>query len=319
MNSRVCCIPAICTLAIFQVESMMAQTLDPTRLGEGVRPLNVPGLLDQEKPIALGLEDENPFAPASPGDDDSGQQLILKDSPRERWWSAQFDSFAYWTDNPANLPTGGEEDVFWGSQLRLGAQPRLMNRLYADLSVSQQVYRYDEFDFLDYEFFETSLGLIYVEPRLWNSILFAQARYSRMTTDDFGEDVFNSFSLRGGIQKSILFDRRNSLYLNLMGDFDLDTDVRQLDRFEYIADLGYSFKIMRDLVVSASYRFTWFDYRKVDRADALHLIGANLTWSPRKWIDIYLAGTFSINESNVDVFDYEAANVGGGAGVRIRF
>jgi hypothetical protein len=305
-------------MAIFAAKSL-AQAPDPTRLGEGVRPLEVPSLLNQEKPISLGLEDENPFAPPTAGDEDIGQQLILKDVPRERWWSAQLDTFSYWTDNPANLSTGGEDDVFWGTQLRFGVQPRLRNRLYADLSVSQQIYRYDKFDFLDYEFFEASLGFIYLEPRLWNSLLFAQGRYSRMTTDEFGEDVFNSYSLRGGLQKSILFDRRNSLHLNLMADFDLDTDVGQLDRFEYIADVGYTFKLMRDLVFSASYRFTWFDYREVDRADALHLIGANLTWSPRKWIDVYIAGTYGINESDVDVFDYEAANLGGGAGVRIRF
>lgn len=310
---------AICTLAISQAESAAQAPIDPTRLGEGVRPLEVPTLWDQEKPVALGLADENSFAPTSPGDDDIGQQLILKDSPRDRWWSAQLDSFTYWTDNPANLSAGAEEDVFWGSQLRLTFQPRLLPRLYGDLSVSQQLYRYDKFDILDYEFFESGVGLIYVEPRLWNSILFAQGLYSRMTTDDFGDKVYDSFSLRAGIQKTILFDRRNSLNLSLMADFDLETDVSQLDRYEFIGDVGYSFKIMRDLVLSASYRFTWFDYREADRADALHLMGLNLTWSPRKWLDVYLATTYSINESDVEAFDYETANAGGGAGVRIRF
>jgi hypothetical protein len=311
-------LPAAGILAVTLVTGL-SQRVDPTRLGEGVRPLAVPSLLDPQNPGALGLEDDNAFAPASPGDDDIGQQLILKDSARERWLSAQLDTFAYWTDNPANLSQGGEDDVFWGTQISLGVQPRLRNRLYADAAISQQIYRYDEFDVLDYEFFEASLGLIHLEPRLWNAILFAQGRYGHMTNDDFGQDVLNSFSLRAGIQKTVLFDRRNSLQLSLMGDWDLDTDVDQLDRSEYIADVSYRYKIMRDLIFSASCRFTWFDYQKVDRSDALNLMGANLTWSPRKWLDVYVACTFSINESNVNVFDYEAANVGGGAGVRIRF
>ena len=300
---------------------LLAQQPDPSRLGYAARPLSVPSLLDGHgpSPSTLSLEDENPFALESPGDDDIGQQLILKESPKDRWLSAQADAFLYWTDNPANLSEGGEDDVFWGGRVSLTAQPRLARNLYGDILVSQQIYRYDRFDVLDYEFFEASAGVIYVEPRLMDSILYIQGYFNRMTTDDFSEDIVNSFSVRAGIQKTILFDRKNSLHVNLMGDWDVDTDEEALDRFEYVADLGYTFKIMRNLVLGASYRFTWFDYREVDRADGLSLLGLSLTWSPRKWIDVYAAASYSFNESDVDVFDYEAATAGGGAGVRIRF
>ena len=297
----------------------LAQRPDPTRLGEGTRPLSVPTLRDQSGSRGLSLEDENPFAPASPGDDDIGQQLILKESPKDRWMSAQADTFLYWTDNPANLSEGGDDDVFWGGRVSLTAQPRLGKRLYGDVLVSQQIYRYDRYDILDYEYFETSAGVIYVEPRLADSILYIQGYFNRMTTDDFGEDIVNSFSVRAGVQRTFLFDRKNSLHLNLLGDWDIDTDEAALDRNEYIADVGYSYKIMRDLVLGASYRFTWFDYQESGRSDALSLLGASLTWSPRKWMDVYVAASYSFNESDIDVFDYEAATVGGGVGVRIRF
>jgi hypothetical protein len=297
----------------------LSQRPDPTRLGEATRPLSVPSLLDDAPAGTLGLEDENAFAPESPGDTDIGQQLILKETPRHRWLSAQADSFFYWTDNPANLSEGERDDVFWGGRASLLAQPRITNKLYGDALVSQQIYRYDRFDILDYEFFEASLGVIYIEPRLWNSIFFAQGYFNRMTTDNFDEEIVNSWSVRAGVQKSFLFDRRNSLHINLMGDWDVDTDVDSLDRFESIADVGYTFKIMRDLVLNASYRFTWFDYRETGRSDALNLFGLSLTWSPRPWLDVYAAASYAINESDVSVFDYEAATVGGGAGLRIRF
>jgi hypothetical protein len=297
------------------------QQPDPSRLGYAARPLSVPSLHDDpaEKPVGLGLEDENPFAPESPGDEDIGQQLILKEAPKDRWMSAQVDTFLYGTDNPANLSEGGEDDFFWGGRVSLTAQPRLGRNLYGDLLVSQQIYRYDRFSVLDYEFFEASAGVIYVEPRLLDSIFYIQGHFARMTTDDFGEDILNSWSVRAGVQKTILFDRKNSLHVNLMGDWDVDTDEPALERFEYVADLAYNYKIMRTLVLGLSYRFTWFDYQEVDRADALNLLGLNLTWSPRKWIDLYAAATYSFNDSDVDVFDYEAATVGGGAGLRIRF
>jgi hypothetical protein len=312
------CYLFICTLAA-TISPGTAQTVDPTRLGEGVRPLSVPNLIVEDSPAAEGLEDENDFAPESPGDDDIGQQLILKDSEKERWLNAQMSTSVFWADNPANLSSGGDDDVFSATQLSLGAQPRLRERLYADAYISQQIFRYDQYSFLDYEYLQANLGLIYLEPRLADSILFAQGQFGRTTANDFGEDVLNSFSFLAGIQKSVLFDRRNSLYINLMGDWDVATNVDDLEHAEYIADFSYRFKIMRDLVASASYRLTWFDYYQVDRSDLLNMVGLYLNWSPEKWITVYAGCTFNINDSNIDVFDYNAANLGGGVGVQIRF
>lgn len=299
----------------------VAQVTDPSRLGYAARPFAVPSLFDDPAagPARLSLEDENVFAPASPGDDDVGQQLILKETPRSRRFSAQADTFFYWTDNPANLSEGGEDDFFWGGRVSLGAQPRIARNLYGDIIVSQQIYRYDRYDFLDYEYLEAGAGLILVEPRLWDTIFFVQGYFNRMTTDDFSEDIVNSWSVRAGVQKTFLIDRRNTLHINIMGDWDLDTDEAYVDRYEYIADVGYTFKLLPGLVFGASYRFTWFEYQQVDRSDALNLVGVNLVWSPRKWIDVYLSASYSFNESDVDVFDYEAATIGGGAGVRVRF
>lgn len=293
--------------------------MDPTRLGEGVRPLSVPSLRVADSPAAGGLEDENDFAPESPGDDDIGQQLILKDSEKERWFNAQMSTAVFWADNPANLSSGGDEDVFSATQLSFGAQPRLRERLYADAYISQQLFRYDENSFLDYEYLQASLGLIYLEPRLSDAILFAQGQYGRTTANDFGDDVLNSFSILAGVQKSVIFDRRSSLNVNLMGDWDVAGDVDNLEHAEYIADISYRYKIMRDLAVSASYRFTWFDYYNLDRSDALNIVGLYLNWTPEKWITVYAGCTFNFNESNIDVFDYDSTNLGGGVGIQIRF
>lgn len=309
----------LCFLASTLSPAWSQTTVDPTRLAEGVRPLAMPRLLAQDSPAGQALEDENNFAPQSPGDDDIGQQLILKDSERQRWLTAQLSSAVFWSNNPANLSSGAESDVFSATQLSLGAQPRLNDRLYLDAFISQQWFRYDEFNFLDYEYLQASLGLIYLEPRLWDSVIFAQGQFARTTADNFDDEVLNSFSILAGIQKTVLFDRRNSLYMNLMGDWDVDTNVDALDHSEYIADLSYRFKIMRDLVVSASYRFTWFDYHQVDRSDALNIMGVFLSWSPEKWISAYAGCTFNFNNSNIDVFDYDAANLGGGLGIQLRF
>ncbi|MGL5018321.1 MAG: hypothetical protein ACRDBP_09325 [Luteolibacter sp.] len=311
-------------IAIIQPGS--AQTLDParlgfdpTRLGEGVRPLAVPELPSGDTPTGQALEDENDFAPESPGDDDIGQQLILKDSERERWLNAQASTALFWTDNPANLSSGANSDVFSSTQFSLAAQPRLAERLYLDAFISQQIYRYDKFSVLDYEYLQGNLGVVYLEPRLWDSALFVQGQFGRTTADNFNEDIYNNFSVLAGIQKTVVFDRRNSLYLNLMGDWDAYGNVDDFEHAEYIADVSYRFKIMRDLVASASYRLSVFDYYNVDRRDVLNVVGLFLNWAPEKWINIYAGCTFNFNESDIDVFDYDATNLGGGLGIQIRF
>lgn len=296
-----------------------AQQSDPTRLGESTSRLSSPTLRQELSSGTQPLDEENSYAPGSPGDNDLGQQLILKETPKERWLRATLDAFGYWTNNAANASAGEEEDFFWGGRISLGAQPKLTNKLYLDVDVSQQMFRYDEFDGLNFESMDGSLGLLYVEPKLWNSIFFVQGQYNRVTNDDFSNELVHSWSIRAGVQKTFLIDRRNSVHASVMGDWDLENSLDQLNRHEYIADLGYKFKLMRDLAVSISYRFTWFDYQDVDRSDCLHLVGTSLTWSPFKSVDVYATANFSNNNSTADSFDYEVLNVGGGIGVRLRF
>jgi len=77
--------------------------------------------------------------------------------------------------------------------------------------------------------------------------------------------------------------------------------------------------LMRDLFLTASYRFTWFDYYDVDRSDALNTLGAFVNWTPKPWLNVYLGTSMNFNESDVNVFDYQTANIGGGVGVTYRF
>jgi hypothetical protein len=152
-------------------------------------------MMDGADSEELGVTDENDFALESSGDDDLGQQLILKEVEKERWLNARADTFSFWAYNPANLSKGGDEDFVWGSQVSLGAQPRLGERLHLDAYVSQQMYRYDENSFLDYEYLQASLGLIYQEPCLAGSVLFLQGQYGHTTSDNFSQGVIDSFSI----------------------------------------------------------------------------------------------------------------------------
>lgn len=315
---RLCFFECSLLAAVLVVTTAHGQ-IDPSRINEPVARSSGPTIADSLNSSAVGLDEQNDFAPPSPGDSDIGQQLILKETPKSRPFRAYADAFGYWTNNAANAPSGEVSDWFWGARAGVGYQARVAKRLFVDADVQQQLFRYDRFDALDFESLDVNAGLLYVEPRLADSIFFVQFNYNRITNDDFSNGLLNSTSVRAGVQKNFLIDRRNSIALSLMGDWDMSNDVTQLERNEYIGDLTYRFKIMRDLVFSLSYRYTWFDYRNLDRGDSLHLIGASLTWSPRKWIDVYATSNFSFNNSNLDAFDYQTSLLGGGIGVKIKF
>ncbi len=306
-------------LAVTSGVSAFGQTLDPSRRVESVPSGFAPTLNDAEDLYQRNLGDDELFAPMTPGDPDLGDQLILKSLPKERPFRAYADAFMFWTNNAGNSPANEQDDSFWGARLGAGFQPRLGKKLFADINASQQIFRYNEFEVLDFESLDLSAGLIYVEPRLADTLFFAQYNFNRITGDDFGDELLNSHSIRAGVQKAFILNRRSSIHVSLMGDWDIDTDLEQLDRHEYLTDVSWRFKIMRDLVLALNYRYTWLDYNEVDRGDSLHVAGASLTWSPKSWLDVYLSANFSLNESDIDVFDYESANLGGGLGVKVRF
>jgi hypothetical protein len=311
-----------CCLAVVALASAGAQTvpLDPSRrLDTTSQVAAAPGVRESAMLDSNRLDDPIEFAAASPGDSDLGEQLIFKETPKQRPFSATADSFLFWTDNAANTPFAPQADWFWGAQVAAGWQPRIGRRLFLNADINQQLFRYDRFEVLDFELFQTSANLFYLEPRLGDLILFAGPHFQRMTVNDFGDALFNSVSLRAGAQKIFLLNRRNSIQTAVMADWDLETDLDQVFRHEYSGDVGWQLKIMRDLVLTTSYRFVWFDYTRVDRRDALSLVNANLGWRPRRWLEVYLTANWAYNDSNLDFFDYETATVGAGLGVRARF
>lgn len=297
-----------------------AQVIDPSRRQEAtLLRTQAPTLMESADLSQRSLEEENVFAPSSRGDDDIGQQLILKEVAKDQFFRAFADTFILWTDNAANVPAGEREDSFYGGRVGVGWQPRIGSRTYADFSLTQQIVRYAEFEVLDFESLDAAASLMHVSPALGNTLFFGSIVYNRITGDEFSQDLFNSTSVRVGAQKSFLINRRNSIHLSVLGDWDLDTDVDQLFRDEYIGDVAWNFKILRTLTLTLNYRYTWLEYRRVDRGDALQFAAATLSWQPKKWLEIYTTLNFAANNSNVPAFDYETTSAGGGFGVRIKF
>ena len=257
------------------------------------------------------------YAPTTPGDNDIGEQLILRQREKQEDFLVQADAFAFWTNNAAHVSSGGLSDNFWGWRSAVNWHPRLSSRLIADVGISQDMFRYNEFNVLDFESFTVSAGLVWVEPRLRNTAFLLQYEFNRLTQDF--DSLMDSHSIRLGVQKVFIINRRNSISTALMADWDIDNNVSNLKRNEYLADVAWRFLLTRKLELSLNYRYTWFDYTDVERHDSFHSVGVNVIYSPRKWLQFYAGASYSFNDSNFDSFDYEAATVGGGLGARLKF
>lgn len=315
------CVVAV-SLGCLWSSATSAQTLiDPARASAAVpvdaaqRDLNAPA-----QAASAGLEEQNDYAPASPGDDDLGQQLILKRNEKVEPFRAWLDSAGYWTDNAANVNAGQIDDWFWTGGVNLAWQQRLSGRFYGDVYAGQRVYRYDELDALDYEDGQFSAGLLVLLPEMLNSIFHVHYGYQRITQGIDDEPIYQAHMLKTGIQKTFLIDRLNSIYVNLGASLSLDTEPDILSRHEYSSTVGYSYKIMRDLSFSLSYRLSYFDYYNLEgREDWYHNWGAALTWQPYECLEVTASYNYSLNRSNLDAFDYEAQLAGPSLALKFKF
>jgi hypothetical protein len=297
-----------------------AQMVDPTRLPEssGIQNRSLV-TTDEDEMSRRDLGEENGFASASEADDDIGQQLILKETPKDRPFRATFDEFALWSNNAANVASGERSDWMWGQRAGVGWQKRIASHWFADVSASQGLYRYRKTGALDFEAMEAMASVLDVEPRFWNVVLVGSFGFTRITNHQFEDSLLNSLSGKFGAQRLIVIDRKNSIQVAMGADWDLTNDVDQVFRDEYSLDLTYKYKIMRDLAVSLAYRMTYFNYREVPRSDLLHVFGATVSYTPKNWMELYATASYALNDSNIDFYDYETASSGVGLGLKLKF
>ena len=203
-------------------QSALAQIVDPSRLPESTG-LSSRSLVptDEDEMRARDLGEENGFASKSEADDDLGQQLILKETPKDRPFRATLDQFGLWSNNAANVSSGEQTDWMWGQRVGVGWQKKIAGHWFADLSMSQGLYRYRKTSALDFEAMEAMATILDVEPRFWNVVFVGSFGFTRITNNNFEDSLLNSLSGRFGAQKLVVIDRKNSLQMALGADWDI--------------------------------------------------------------------------------------------------
>ena len=281
---------------------------------------NRSGFLQQDVASTLPPpQEQNTFAPVTPGDQDIGQQFILKRNDHVEPWRVTLDNNVFWTDNGANVRTGKIDDWFWVGGLNVGYQPQITKRIYLDLNVGEHWFQYNRLSVLDFQSSEASAGVIVMAPELWNTIWYANYYYQRITQGLSYGPIYDTNDLRVGVQKSIIIDRLNSVNFGLQTAFAVAADPQALRRNEYTLTAGYNLKIMRELTLGLGYHLSYFDYFVVDRHDWFNNFSLQLAYQPTSWLEMDLGYTFTVNRSNVSSFSYDTQLAGPSVSLKAKF
>ncbi len=259
------------------------------------------------------------LAPKMEGDSEFGVQRIIY--RRSNWepFSVNFDLGAYYTSNVALVDQGAEDDFFLRSGLRLGWTPQIKGGLFFSTSVGDDIYRYADATFFDFDLLSADAGFIYATPQQGTAFdpllgdLITYVRYSYYRIADpwnWGDDVFDNHSIVAGFQKTWRISRGHQAYFGVNADWSIDASRPEPQRDEYSAFVGYRIKWTSALESNLSYRAAWYDYEAYGRDDFNQVVALGLTWKFNDWVSLNASVSGTFNNSDINALDYEAFNTG---------
>lgn len=254
------------------------------------------------------------LAPSSPGDNDLGEQVILKRQSKNTPFIFTLDTSINYTSNIALVNRGARGDAFFLAQAALSYQYKLRDNIIFDLGVSEGVFRYNKYTAFDFNSFNIGAGATYV----FKGIAFsARYNYNQLTNSDFYPFFTqNSITLSG--QKTIPLNSAVFTYFGATARINFNSPtITQRD--EYNLYFGGRAALSRSFTLDAFYRGGWFNYNNVNRNDFNQTLAASLRYSPRPWIAATASASFGWNLSNISVFSYRVGNAGLDLGLVIKF
>jgi hypothetical protein len=262
------------------------------------------------------------YAPFSPADSDLGVQQVLGSYSGRPPVIATFDTSLSYTDNaPGEFAT--QDDAAWFSASRLSVSwlPRLAYGWFADISIAQDLFRFEGSEAADFENFEPYLGVVKSIPELDDLVFFAGYRYQRITAGSFSDSGYSAQRIQTGFQKDLLLTSRYQLSGGVNAAFDLDANEDALERNEYSADLTYTYWLADRLCSTLSWTGSMWDFRDGGREDLNQIVGLELKWTPCTNACIYANVFYTNIDSNAasGANDFEAWQSGLGLGLNYSF
>lgn len=252
-------------------------------------------------------------------DDESfGVQQMLREHERFRHFRVGAEISAFATDNVALSSVNRQSDSFLAALVPVEYRRPLGGgfQLHADLRFA--LFRYNRFQQLDFNSFDVGVGLDYHTEKLGGLDLFARYNYNQLNSARSGNTFFKNHTFTAGVQKSFVFSKAHYAYLGATGQLGF-ADPVESERSEASIYAGYHLQATRNLQVDLLYRYAWHEYSAGPRQDHNQTVAVAVRYRLADWASIFASSFASWNDSNVQAFDYEAANVGGGVTLSLQF
>jgi len=256
-------------------------------------------------------------APASPGDPDLGQQVILKKSEKATPFNVFANVSGFFTSNAALTDANVVSDYFLVAEVGGSFQRVIARDLYAEVTIRQATFRYSEFNELDFDSMNVGAGLTYVLRPIWGVAVSARYNYNRLTDGAEHREFFKNQTLTLSALKTFELSKAHYAYVGFSSVFGWSDPVAP-QRDEYGLFLGYRVNFTRSISADLYYRIALFDYVQ-NREDLNQTLALSLKWEPVKGLALSASVSGGFNNSNQDVFNYQVFNGGVGLAGSVSF
>lgn len=247
-------------------------------------------------------------APASPGDPDLGEQVILKRREKATPFRLSADVSGFYTSNAALTDVRTVDDFYLVGQVGVTYQTRIANDLAGEITLRQAAFRYAELSDLDFESLNLGAGLTYIVRPLWGTAVSARYNYNRLTDGSEHQEFFKNQTLTLSLFKSFELSKAHYIYAGYSSIFGWSDPVAP-QRDEHGFFLGYRANLTRSVSTELFYRIAVFDYVG-GRDDLNQVVGLSVSYSPTKWLSLSTSASGGFNRSDREILDYRVFNAG---------
>lgn len=258
------------------------------------------------------------YASSSANDADLGVQALLKREEEYKPFSITVATPYYYTSNVALSRTGEIGDGVFSPSISFAYQPKITKTLYVELIAVQQMFYYNDNNFLNFGSFDTIAGLVYYLPQYHNLTLRARYDFNRLTTDSFDE-FFTNHAIDVSAEMPFRFGRALQLTIGALADISVGASPSGPQRSEFEVYAGLQAQLSRSFSLDAVARISAKDYYSGGRTDVSEFLSLTANYRIREWLTVSALSTFVWNQSNQSVFDYSVYNLGGAIAVTVKF
>ncbi len=157
----------------------------------------------------------NNFAPATPGDSDLGEQLVLAPPQESQPFSVELSENIRWTSNAglSDLDVRTElEDIYSATDLRFSYLPSIGENTFFEFGTGYALYRYLDNSSLNFDRFEASVGLIHSFQNVDNLIGWTRFKHHRLLSSFGSDELFTDYNVELGLYYTIPLGAKQLAY-----------------------------------------------------------------------------------------------------------